>query len=142
MLSITSIKKGIVIDHIKVGMGYRIYKLLELQNVDYTVALITNARSTKFGMKDIIKIENVIDLDLMPLSILDENMTINIIEDEKIVEKLQLELPESFEGIFACRNPRCITTEEKTISQKFELVNHASKTYKCHYCDHLLKVDK
>ena len=46
MLSITSIKKGIVIDHIKVGMGYRIYKLLELQNVDYTVALITNARSS------------------------------------------------------------------------------------------------
>lgn len=141
MLSITSIKKGIVIDHIKAGVGYKIYKLLELQYADYTVALITNAKSEKYGKKDMIKIENVIDLDLMPLSILDENMTINIIDNERIAEKVELRFPESFEGIFKCKNPRCITTEEPSLIQKFEMVSRETRTYKCYYCDHLLKVD-
>lgn len=142
MLSITSIKKGIVIDHIKAGIGYRIYKLLNLQHADYSVALITNARSKKLGRKDMIKIENVIDLDLNPLCLLDENLTINVIEDEEIVKKVQLTPPDQFEGIFECKNPRCITTIEREIVQKFDLINDKEKAYKCHYCDHLLKVEK
>lgn len=142
MLSITSIKKGIVIDHIKVGTGFKIYKLLELHNLEYTVALITKAKSEKFGRKDMIKIENVTDLDLMPLTILDENMTINIIDNEEIVEKVNLEFPQTFEGIFTCKNPRCITTEERDIVQRFELVDKANKLYKCAYCDHFLTVNE
>lgn len=140
MLSITSIKNGIVIDHIKPGMGYRIYKLLELKNRENTVALITNAKSKKYGCKDLIKIENITDIDLKPLSILDKNITVNVIKNEKIIEKLQLELPESFTGIFTCKNPRCITTEERDMDQKFVLVDKDKPQYKCYYCDHYLKV--
>lgn len=142
MLSITSIKKGIVIDHIKPGNGYVIFKLLQLQKVDYRVALIINASSKKFGKKDLIKIENEIDLDLKALGILDENLTINIIEDEKIVDKIHVTLPETFEGIFTCKNPRCITGSEREIVHRFRLVNREHKLYKCDYCDHYLEIEK
>ena len=57
MLNIDSIQNGIVIDHIQAGKGMRIYELLELDKLDCCVALIKNARSSKLGRKDIIKIE-------------------------------------------------------------------------------------
>ncbi|MDO5726242.1 MAG: aspartate carbamoyltransferase regulatory subunit [Tissierellia bacterium] len=142
MLSITSIKKGIVIDHIKPGMGYKIFKLLELDKADYRVALIINARSKKYGKKDLIKIENEVDIDLQALSILDDNLTINIIEDEIIKEKLQVNLPENFEGIFKCKNPRCVTTTERNIEQKFKLIDKNEKVYACEYCDQLLDIEE
>lgn len=142
MLSITSIKKGIVIDHISPGNGYEIFKLLELDKADFRVALIINADSKKFGRKDLIKIENEIDLDLRALGILDKNITINIIENEKITEKLVVDLPKMFEGIFKCKNPRCITSSERDVIQRFELVSEDKTIYKCAYCDHLLNMEE
>ncbi|MDO5028646.1 MAG: aspartate carbamoyltransferase regulatory subunit [Bacillota bacterium] len=142
MLSITSIKKGIVIDHIRPGVGYQIYRLLNLDKADYRVALITNTDSKTYGKKDILKIENIIDMDLTALAILDENLTINFIEDEKIFKKIRVSLPEEFSGIFTCKNPRCISQSEREIVSKFSLVDSKSKKYKCHYCDHFLEMDK
>ncbi len=142
MLSITSIKKGIVIDHITPGMGYEIFKLLELENADYRVALIINADSAKHGKKDLIKIENEINLDLRALGILDDRLTINIIEDEEITRKIEVKLPSSFEGIFRCKNPRCVSSSERDIVQKFSLINEEKKLYKCDYCDHLLNMEE
>lgn len=139
MLKITTITKGIVIDHIKAGVGLKIFDYLNLNKADFTVALIINATSKKYGRKDIIKIENVIDIDLTMLGFLDPNMTINIIEDEKIIEKINLTLPEKLEGIISCKNPRCITTEEREVIHKFTLVDKDKCTYKCDYCDYLYK---
>ena len=48
-------------------------------------------RSNKMGKKDIIKVECPIeDLDLDILGFIDHNITVNIIKDEKIVEKKDL----------------------------------------------------
>ena len=49
MLEITSIEKGIVIDHIPAGYGIKLFHLLKLEKADYTVALINNAFSKKRG---------------------------------------------------------------------------------------------
>ena len=57
MLEITSIKNGLVIDHIEAGMGVKIFNYLHLDKTDYRVALIINAESKNLGKKDIIKIE-------------------------------------------------------------------------------------
>ena len=62
MLNIDSIENGIVIDHITAGRGMRVYELLELHKLDTCVAIIKNAKSGKFGRKDIIKIEGVTDI--------------------------------------------------------------------------------
>ena len=90
MVTINSIKKGIVIDHIKKGCGVKIFNYLGLDKADRTVALIINAPSNKIGGKDIIKIENEIDIDFTVLGLIDPNMTINIIENEGITKKIKL----------------------------------------------------
>lgn len=139
MLEITSIKKGIVIDHIKPGMGLKIFEYLKLDKADYTVALIMNASSKKYGRKDIIKIENTIDIDLNVLGFLDPNITVNLIENERIIDKIKLAMPEYVEDIIKCKNPRCITTVEREITHRFRLVDEQNATYKCVYCDHIYK---
>ncbi|MFR1324585.1 MAG: aspartate carbamoyltransferase regulatory subunit [Ezakiella massiliensis] len=141
MLSINSIKKGIVIDHIHAGLGVKIFDYLGLRDADYTVALIMNAQSGKIGKKDIIKIENVIDLDLSALGFIDPEITVNIIEDEKIVDKINLSLPEKVVGVIQCKNPRCITSIERGIEHEFHLVDREKGIYKCTYCDHQVVKD-
>lgn len=142
MLSITSIVNGIVIDHIKPGRGYEIFKLLDLDKKGSKVALIMNAESKNGGMKDLIKIEDVSNINLDILGIVDKDITINLIENEKIIKKFKPELPESFEGLFTCKNPRCITTSEREIHQKFDLIDKENGIYKCAYCDHLLNMEE
>lgn len=139
MLSVTSIKKGIVIDHISPGRGYELFNLLNLDKADYTVALIMNAKSQQLGKKDLIKIENEIDLDFSFLGMLDDSITVNIIENERVTDKIQVKMPEYFEGIYKCKNPRCIVNAEREVIGKFELIDKESKTYKCVYCDHILE---
>ncbi|NMA85936.1 MAG: aspartate carbamoyltransferase regulatory subunit [Tissierellia bacterium] len=137
MLNIDSITKGIVIDHIKAGYGFSIFKYLGLDKADYTVALIMNAHSKKHGRKDLIKIENKIDVDLAMLGFIDPNITVNIIEDQKIVEKINLSLPEKVEGIIECKNPRCVTSNEREIAHRFVLIDEDEGIYKCEYCDQI-----
>ncbi len=140
MLYIDSITKGIVIDHISPGFGFRIFQTLRLDRSDFTVALIINAPSKKKGRKDVIKIENNTDVDLRVLGVIDPNATINIIRDEKIVEKIKLSPPESVEDVLKCKNPRCVTSTEKDVVQKFSLLDKKEElNYKCDYCDHIYK---
>ena len=47
MIEITSIKEGIVIDHIKAGLGMEIFDKLNLRQLDDEVAIILNANSTQ-----------------------------------------------------------------------------------------------
>ena len=95
MLNIDSLDSGIVIDHIKAGSSMEIYRYLRLDQLDCCVAIIKNARSSKMGRKDIIKIEGPLDsLDLDVLGYIDHTITVNIIRDERIVEKRCLSLPD------------------------------------------------
>ncbi len=137
MLNINSIIQGIVIDHIKPGWGLKVFDYLKLADADFTVALIMNASSQKFGRKDIIKIENEIDIDLAMLGFIDPNITVNIIENEIITEKINLSLPKEVRDIIQCKNPRCISSDERNIQHKFVLIDAENGVYKCDYCDHI-----
>jgi aspartate carbamoyltransferase regulatory subunit len=140
MVTINSISSGIVIDHIKAGLGIKIFNYLGLDKADYTVALIMNAPSSKLGKKDLIKLENVIDMDFTVLGFIDPNITIDIIENEEITQKIKLNLPERVENVIKCHNPRCVTSVETHIPHVFYLVNKELGEYKCKYCDDLYKV--
>ncbi|MDR0622474.1 MAG: aspartate carbamoyltransferase regulatory subunit [Deltaproteobacteria bacterium] len=69
------------------------------------------------------------------LGLIDPNITVNIIENEKITEKIKLKLPERVENVLICKNPRCITSTEKYIPHVFHLENREARTYRCEYCD-------
>ena len=135
MVTINSISSGIVIDHIKAGVGIKIFNYLGLDKADFTVALIMNAPSNKLGKKDIIKIENVIDIDFTVLGFIDPNITIDIIENEEITQKIKLTLPLRIENVIKCKNPRCVTSVEAQIPQVFYLAYKDKGEYKCKYCD-------
>ncbi|MBR4535206.1 MAG: aspartate carbamoyltransferase regulatory subunit [Bacteroidales bacterium] len=138
MLEITSIDKGIVIDHIKAGFGFKVYNYLNLDKAEYNVALITNAYSEKMGKKDIIKINNVIDIDYTFLGLIDPDITVNIIDNGKTVKKVKLEVPQVVRNIIKCKNPRCVTSVEHYFDHVFHLVDKSKRSYRCEYCDDIV----
>ncbi len=142
MLEITSLKNGIVIDHVKAGNGIKIFELLGLADIDDQVALILNAESSNMGRKDIIKVENHQNIDLDVVSIIDPQATVNIIENEEVVEKKELELPDQIINVLTCQNPKCISTSERSVPSKFILFKPEEKQYKCAYCDHIYGVEE
>jgi len=135
MLNIDSLQKGIVIDHIKAGTSMKIYELLNLAKLDCCVAVIENAKSSKYGKKDIIKIDGMIDINLEILGFIDHEITIDIINDGKIIEKKQLFLPQVVKNVIKCKNPRCITSGEEGIEHIFTLCDSEKHRYRCVYCE-------
>ena len=47
MLNIDTIKNGLVIDHIRAGLGFRIFQQLGLDRANFSCALIKNVPSKK-----------------------------------------------------------------------------------------------
>lgn len=138
MLNIDEIRNGLVIDHIKAGQGIRIFNWLRLDKVPYTVAFITNAASQRCGKKDIIKIDNTLSINYDVLGLIDPDITVSIIKNERVSEKIKLQLPEKVENVLICKNPRCITSTEKYLSHVFHIENHDQRTYRCEYCDEII----
>ncbi len=134
-MNIDSIKNGIVLDHIKAGKSMEIYEILNLGKLDCSVAIIKNVNSRLMGKKDIIKIDDDIDVNLDVLGYIDPGITVNIIKDEKLVKKCHLTLPETVKNVIKCKNPRCITTTEQEIEHIFKLTDRENKVYRCIYCE-------
>ncbi|MFI3208713.1 MAG: aspartate carbamoyltransferase regulatory subunit [Eubacteriales bacterium] len=135
-LNVGSISEGFVLDHIQAGKSMDIYKYLQLNKLDCCVAIIKNAKSSKMGKKDIIKIECPIDfVDLDILGFIDHNITVNIIKGEEIVAKKALYLPDEITNVIRCKNPRCITSVEHDLNHVFTLTDKDSATYRCKYCE-------
>ena len=112
-----------------------IYKLLELDQLECSVAIIQNAVSTKYGRKDIIKIDERIELDMDVLGYVDPNITINLVKDGKLELKTHLELPETLTNVLECKNPRCITSVEQELDHIFVLTDEEKEVYRCKYCE-------
>lgn len=134
-MNIDSIANGYVIDHITAGKSMEIYRLLGLDKTDIPVALITNAISNKMGRKDIMKIDADIEIDLDVIGFVDPGATVCVIRGGKLVEKRTCELPDILVNVLKCKNPRCITTIEQELVQRFILTNREEKTYRCEYCE-------
>lgn len=134
-MHIDEITNGFVIDHIAAGKSMEIYKLLNLDALECSVAIIKNVPSKKMGKKDIIKIDEMLDVDLAALGYIDNGITINVIENGIKTKKMHLELPERIVNIVKCKNPRCITSVEQEIDHVFKLTDKENKVYRCVYCE-------
>ena len=134
-MQVDTIKNGIVIDHITAGKGMEIYKLLGLDNLECSIAFIKNAPSRKMGKKDIIKVDADLVVDTAILGFVDPDVTVNIIKDNKIIEKKTIELPEKLVDVLKCKNPRCISATEQELPHIFTLANKENRIYRCLYCE-------
>jgi len=134
-MNIDSIQNGVVIDHIQAGQGMKLYNLLKLDETELSVAIIRNVNSGKMGKKDIIKIDADIPLNLDIVAYVDPGATVNIIRSGKLVEKRQMELPETLTDVLVCKNPRCISSTEQELHHIFKLTDRENKVYRCLYCE-------
>lgn len=141
-MNIDGIQNGYVIDHIRAGRAMTIYRYLGLDKLDCSVAIIKNAKSRRMGRKDIIKIDELIPVDLDILGYIDPDVTVNIIRDAKLSAKEHLALPEKVVNVIRCKNPRCITQVEQEIEHVFVLADREKGTYRCLYCEVAHKSDE
>lgn len=136
MLNVGKIEEGFVLDHIKAGKSLSIYHHLQLDKLDCTVAIIKNAKSNKLGKKDILKVEcdiNQLNMDIV--GFIDHNITVNVIKNGEIVDKLDLSLPKEIKNVIKCKNPRCITSIEQELPHIFVLTDAEKEVYRCKYCE-------
>lgn len=132
-MNIDAIENGYVIDHIPAGKGMKVYEILNLSELSCQVAIITNAKSKKNEVKDIIKINELIDLDLDVIAYIAPQATVNVIRNSERVEKRKLSMPNELKNVVRCQNPRCICNNEP-IDHIFTLTDDKG-TYRCLYCE-------
>jgi aspartate carbamoyltransferase regulatory subunit len=138
-VEVKSINNGIVIDHIKAGNGLKVFNKLFPKTDEYPTVLLMNVASRALGKKDIIKIENCFDVDLDFIGLIDPNISVNIIKDQKVMTKKTASLPAMVKGLFKCENPRCITNNDSHCSSQFELMadDNEQPKYICRYCEEI-----
>ena len=134
-MNIDSIINGIVIDHITAGRGMELYHLLGLDELDRSIAIIKNVHSNKMGKKDIIKIDGAIQLNMDVIGYVDPGVTVDMIENGKLVEKKRISLPDEVVNVIRCKNPRCITSTEQELPHVFRLTDKENRVYRCKYCE-------
>lgn len=132
-MNIDAIENGYVIDHIPAGKGMKVYEILNLSKLSCQVAIITNAKSKKNEIKDIIKINELINLDLDVIAYIAPQATVNVIKNSERVEKRKLSMPTELKNVVRCQNPRCICNNE-SIDHIFTLTDDKG-TYRCLYCE-------
>ena len=130
------IKNGTVIDHIPAEKTYQVVNLLQLETLETPVTIGYNYPSNKIGRKGIIKVSDKFftDEEISRLSVVAQNVVLNIIHDYEVVEKKTVKTPDELRGIVKCNNPKCITNNEP-MNTVFHVVNKEKGILKCHYCD-------
>ena len=134
-MRVDSIKNGIVIDHILPGCAMKIYRMLRLNELDCTVAVLQNVPSKQMGKKDIIKIDKIVDIDYDILGYASPDITLDIVREGTVCEKIKIETPKELHNVLFCNNPRCISSTEQEIEHIFKLSDKEKRIYRCIYCD-------
>ena len=145
-LLVRKIRNGTVIDHIPAGRSLMVLKLLGISGREgLRVAVVMNVESRKLGRKDIVKIEGreLGREEVDVIAFVAPTATINIIRDYRVVQKYQVTPPREIIGVFRCVNPTCITNKRgEPIKPRLELLDPASLTVRCKYCETVFRIDE
>lgn len=141
-MRIERINNGIVMDHIKAGMGIEILKLFPTDLLKTKIDYASFIESPSQGQKDIIKVENL-DVDpkmFMKMALLAPNITISIIRDGHVEKKVKPEIPPLVEGVITCTNPKCVTLKETYLTSRFRVNAEGDGRFRCQcmYCEHII----
>jgi len=139
-MRIERITNGIVLDHITAGLGIRILGLFPPEMLRSKIDYASHVESPRLGSKDIIKIENL-DVDpatLTKLALISPSITISIIRNGQVREKIKPQLPPMVEGVISCGNPKCITGREPYLLSRFKVwLEEGRVRQQCLFCEHL-----
>ncbi len=135
-MSVSAIENGTVIDHVPAYNLFKVIQILGLDKIDNQITFGTNLESKKLGSKAIIKISGLFfqDEDINRIALVAPDAKLNIIRDYEVVEKKEVEVPDTIIGIAKCMNPKCITNYEE-VKTRFRVVSKKNVSLKCHYCE-------
>lgn len=143
-LSVSAIKNGTVIDHIRSGHALRILHLFRLLEGRNKITVGLNLPSQRLGLKDLIKIENRVltDEEANEIVIFAPEATINVVKDFEVIQKMNTHLPKKIANIFLCPNPKCITHHEA--AESVFCIEEQGKQVKliCNYCEKVFDRDQ
>lgn len=135
-LKVSAIKNGTVIDHIPANQLFRVISILGLNKISNQITFGTNLESRQLGHKAIIKVSEMFfeDNEINKIALVAPLAKLNIIRDYEVVEKREVEIPDTVVGIVKCFNPKCITNNEE-VTTLFSVEDKDYVTLKCHYCE-------
>lgn len=141
-MKVSKIKDGTVIDHVPAGRALDVLRLLNLTGKEgFTISLVMNVPSKKFGKKDIVKVEGL-ELEaeqVNKLALIAPTATINIIRNYEVIDKKRVKLPNRIIGILLCQNPNCITRKEREpVIPNFIVISTKPLIIQCEYCGRLM----
>lgn len=142
-LSVSAIKEGTVIDHIRAGQALKIIRVLRLNANENRVTVGLNLKG-KSGLKDIIKIENVFlsEPQAAQIAIFAPTATVNVIQNYKVAKKFKVQMPETAAALLACPNSRCITNIERVATLFSIEESNDQALLRCAYCEKLFTRDQ
>ena len=139
-LKARKIERGIVLDHVPANKSFLVLKVLGIdEKFPGSITMLTNVPSTKFGLKDLIKIEGkeIGKGELEKLAIISPYITVSIVRDYKTVEKFRVSLPEVITGMPKCPNEKC--ESNKTQKFKFFVEEREPVKLRCAHCGQTFK---
>ncbi|MCQ6961851.1 aspartate carbamoyltransferase regulatory subunit [Methanolobus chelungpuianus] len=142
-LRVKRIENGTVIDHINAGQALNVLKILGIPDSSQGVVSVLLNSPGKFGIKDVVKIENrelnVREVD--KIALIAPNATINIIRNFNVSQKKKVHIPTFVEGVVRCVNPNCISNSNEPVTSKFDVSVEESLRLRCTYCGRSISED-
>ncbi len=142
-LRVKRIENGTVIDHIIAGQALNVLKILGIPDSSQGVVSVLLNSPGKFGIKDVVKIENrelnVREVDRIAL--IAPNATINIIRNFNVSQKKKVHIPIFVEGVVKCVNPNCISNSNEPVTSKFDVAVEGCLRLRCTYCGRFISED-
>ncbi len=136
------IRNGTVLNHLTAGTAMRAYQILKLPKTHQdVVSVIMNVDSKKLGKKDMLKIENIYltETQTATIALFAPQATVNIIENEQVIKKFNVELPNEITGVIDCQNANCITKYERDLQCTAIVKNKQPLQLQCQYCENQIQ---
>ena len=138
MRRVTAICNGSVIDHIPAGTALKVLRMLRISGKrSNPVSLVMNVPSSKYGAKDIIKVE---DRELTQdeqdrLSIIAPHASVAIIRNYSVAEKRSVEAQDEMVNVTRCTYSNCIThADREPQPHRMIVISVEPLQLRCHYC--------
>ncbi|MEE4256517.1 MAG: aspartate carbamoyltransferase regulatory subunit [Bacteroidales bacterium] len=135
-LKVSAIENGTVIDHIPPRSVFQVIKILKLQDCDNQILFGTNLESQKYGKKGIVKVSGLYfdPEDVNKIAIVAPTATLIEIKNFKVINKINVVIPDEVNTFVKCVNPNCITNHENVIT-KFKVIDKVNVKLRCQYCE-------
>ena len=138
MRRVTAICNGTVIDHVPAGHALKVLRMLQISGVQSSpVSLVMNVPSSKYGAKDIIKVEDreLTQTELDRLALIAPNASVAIIRSYAVAEKREVSLGAEMVNIARCTFANCITTNPREPQDhRLKVVAADPLELRCRYC--------